>query len=229
MSESPNITYLDDSRTSCDEAWEQAYRAFESPEQERAKFRRRLERFGARDWDRDTRIVELFCGSGGGLQALEDLGFRRLEGIDLSANLVEEYRGPAHCYVGDCRSLPFEDASRDLLLVHGGLHHLETLADLDRVLAEVCRVLAPRGQFCAVEPWPTPFLEALHLLARNRLVRRLSRRVDAFQTMVEHEIETYTAWLSRSTEIRALLLRYFEPRLLRVRLGKLVFAGSPRR
>ena len=113
--------------------------------------------------------------------------------------------------------------------MHGGLHHLETLADLDRVLAEVCRVLAPGGRFCAVDLWSTPFLETLHLLARNRLVRRLSRRIDAFQTMVEHEIETHTAWLSRSKEIRALLMRYFEPRLLQVRLGQLIFAGSPRR
>jgi hypothetical protein len=66
--------------------WETAYSRFESPEQEIQKFTRRLNKLGAANWPRDADIVELFCGRGNGLHALSQLGFTRLEGVDLSAD-----------------------------------------------------------------------------------------------------------------------------------------------
>src|SRR5712692_72481 len=109
--------------------WEAAYLRFETPEQEIHKFVSRLRKLGADQWPRDAEIVELFCGRGNGLSALESLGFTRLEGVDLSPRLIAQYRGPAKCVVGDCRQLPFADRSKDVLIVQGGLHHLSTLLD----------------------------------------------------------------------------------------------------
>jgi hypothetical protein len=60
--------------------WEAAYLAFETPEQEVAKFVSRLRKLGAHDWPKDSQIVELFCGRGSGLVALHRLGFTRIEG-----------------------------------------------------------------------------------------------------------------------------------------------------
>src|SRR5712675_1767656 len=91
--------------------WEAAYLRFETPQQEIQKFIARLNRLGARQWPRDAEIVELFCGRGNGLVALERLGFTHIEGVDLSPLLVAQYRGPAKCIVGDCRQLPFADRS----------------------------------------------------------------------------------------------------------------------
>src|SRR5579872_2389451 len=48
--------------------WEAAYLRFETPEQEIQKFIGRLETLGVAEWSRQARIVELFCGRGGGLQ-----------------------------------------------------------------------------------------------------------------------------------------------------------------
>ena len=122
-------------RTCCDAAWEAAYRRFETPAEETAKFVKRLKRLGCRRWPRQSRIVELFCGRGNGLVALASLGFDHVEGVDLSATLLSEYAGPARCYVADCRELPFEDGSRDILVVQGGLHHLPRIPeDLEQVL-----------------------------------------------------------------------------------------------
>ena len=42
------------------EAWEAAYLRFETPEEEIAKFTRRLLQLGARQWPRDAAVVELF-------------------------------------------------------------------------------------------------------------------------------------------------------------------------
>src|ERR1700682_1296484 len=64
--------------------WEAAYLRFESPEEEIRKFIRRLTRLGAPQWPRDAEIVELFCWRGNGLLALQQLGFTRPEGVDLS-------------------------------------------------------------------------------------------------------------------------------------------------
>lgn len=212
--------------------WERAYLAFEGPERARAKLHRRMRRFGAGGWPRDWRVVELFCGPGLGLRVLGELGFRRIEGVDRSLGLLRRaaaVAGPARLVAADCRSLPFPDASRDLLVVHGGLHHLEDLEALERVLDEAVRVLRPGGRLCAVEPWDTPFLRLVHWLSRQGWMRRLSPTFDAFQWMYEEEASTYDRWLAAPEAVRARLHARFAPERERVALGKLWFMGAPRR
>ena len=98
-------------------AWEAAYLRFETPEEEVAKFTRRLVRLGAREWQRDAAVVELFCGRGNGLRALAQLGFHRLEGVDHSSRLLA-FCPAEHCrHCADCRDFPFVSASRDILIV----------------------------------------------------------------------------------------------------------------
>jgi SAM-dependent methyltransferase len=206
--------------------WEDAYRRFETPEQEIRKFLGRLERAGAGNWPKEARIVELFCGRGNGLHALEQLGFTSLEGVDLSPTLAAEYKGPGKITVADCRKLPFPNSSRDILLVQGGLHHLPTLpADLESTLGEVVRVLRPGGLFLAVEPWLTPFLRLVHALCRQRLVRRLSPKFDALATMIQHEEGTYFQWLNQPQPLLDVLRQRFQTEQLLVRFGKIHFLG----
>src|ERR1700733_5234439 len=83
--------------------WEAAYLRFETPEQEIQKFIGRLKKLGAEGWPKNAEIVELFCGRGNGLNALERLGFSNVEGVDLSPRLLAQYRGSATCTQGDCR------------------------------------------------------------------------------------------------------------------------------
>ena len=70
---------------------------------------------GATEWRRDARVVELFCGRGGGLRALHHLGFTQLEGINLSPSLAAHYTGSAKVQIADCRQLPFSAATKDIL------------------------------------------------------------------------------------------------------------------
>lgn len=79
-----------------------------------------------------------------------------------------------------------------------------------------------------MEPWDTAFLRGVHFLARQRWMRRLSARVDAFQRMVENEIETYDRRLASPDELLALLLRFFAPVKQEIRWGKFQFIGAPR-
>jgi ubiquinone/menaquinone biosynthesis C-methylase UbiE len=209
--------------------WEAAYLRFETPEQEIQKFITRLNRLGAREWPRDSEIVELFCGRGNGLIALQRLSFARIEGVDLSPRLLAQFKGSAKCTVADCRKLPFPDRSKDILIVQGGLHHLPTLpADLDQTFAEMQRVLRKTGRVMFVEPWRTPFLTFVHFISKLPPIRRLSNKMDAFATMTEYEIRTYTQWLSQPELIKKIARDHFVPVHESFAWGKWNFLGTPK-
>ncbi len=209
--------------------WEAAYLRFETPEEEIHKFIGRLNRLGARQWPRDAEIVELFCGRGNGLVALQRLGFTHLEGVDLSSRLIAQYKGPAKCTVADCRRLPFSEHSKDIVIVQGGLHHLANLpGDLDQTFSEMQRVLRKDGSVMLVEPWRTPFLIFVHFVSKISLVRQLSKKVDAFATMVEHESRTYTQWLGQPELICKIARIHFVPLHESFAWGKWNFVGIPR-
>lgn len=213
----------------CSQAWEAAYRQFETPEQEVRKFTKRLRLLGADKWPRDARILELFCGRGNGLHALTRLGFQDVSGADLSASLLAQYTGTARRYVCDCRHLPFGDETLDIAIVHGGLHHLPQLpSDLERTLAETHRVLCAEGRLVMVEPWLTPFLRLVHACGRVRWLRRLSPKLQAFWTMTINEWDTYFAWLRQEQEILDVVSKYFHSEFSAARWGKLRLVGRKR-
>ncbi len=222
----PELVHVTEGQTCSDDAWEAAYKRFETPEEEIAKFLTRLRWFDAEQWPRDLEIVELFCGRGNALVAWDQLGFSQLEGVDLSATLISEYEGPARCYVADARELPFDDASKDLLAVHGGLHHLpELVSDLAKALDEAARVLRPGGRLLLVEPWNTPFLRMVHAAAANSLLQKASDKLEAFQQLYVHEQETYDRWRSQPTVILEMLRERFDTEKCSERWGKLYYLG----
>jgi SAM-dependent methyltransferase len=213
-----------------DEAWEAAYERFETPEEEIRKFVGRYRRLGIDSLPRSSEVVELFCGRGNGLRALERMGFESLEGVDLSPGLTTRYRGPAQLYVGDCRQLRFEAGSKDLVIIQGGLHHLPALpGDVERVFSEINRILRPDGRVAIVEPWLTPFLRVVHAASRSRAIRRLWPKLDALASMNEREEVTYQAWLAQPQLILRLLVASFIPDRQFERFGKLFFLGRPRK
>jgi ubiquinone/menaquinone biosynthesis C-methylase UbiE len=228
----PELTGLSASKRAAmrENPWEAAYLAFETPEQEIRKFGRRLVELGAQQWRRDAQIVELFCGRGNGLHALQRMGFANIEGVDLSPSLLAQYRGDAQCHASDCRQLPFERGSKDVLIVQGGLHHLATLPDdLEQVFAEMHRVLKTGGRVVIVEPWLDSFLRFVHAASEVPLARVLSKKLDALATMIDYERRTYEQWLSQPQLIVALSRKYFSPLQERFGWGKWKFAGMPRR
>lgn len=222
------VRHLDAGETCCDPEWEAAYERFETPKEEIEKFVRRLRAFGLDQQSKNARVVELFCGRGGGLVALEQLGLTNIEGVDLSETLLQQYRGVAKLHLADCRKLPFEDQSFDAVIVQGGLHHLPALPqDLDAVLSEVSRILRPAGAFYVVEPWLTPFLRFVHALVQQPLIRRIYGKGDALAEMIEHERETYEQWLEQPAEILRVFQRYFVLKQQKAAWGKLLLVGIP--
>jgi ubiquinone/menaquinone biosynthesis C-methylase UbiE len=225
----PKLVHVTEGKVSCDEAWERAFQRFETAQQEIQKFIKRLRGFGCDQWDRELSIVEIFCGRGNALVAWERLRFCNLEGADLSANLISQYNGPAKCFVADCRELPFDDRSRDVVMVQGGLHHLPNFpSDVEQTVAEVRRVLKPNGRFVVVEPWNTPFLRMVHAASASAIGKRLWSKLGAFEEMYQHERETYDRWRRNPRVILDILNRSFVSESCRRGWGKLRFLGRPR-
>lgn len=206
--------------------WEQLFLNFETVQQEHRKFVGRLKKLGVEKWDKELRVVELFCGRGGGLLAWESLGFKNIEGVDVSAKLVKHYSGKAKCHVADVRCLPFADKSFDVVCVQGGLHHLDLADDFDKALREIHRILVASGRFVLVEPWQSMYLEFVHFMMSIDFVRKLSKRIETYAILCALERETFKAWLSQSEMIIEKLRLYNEVLTLRIGWGKLMLVGA---
>ncbi|TWT87975.1 class I SAM-dependent methyltransferase [Stieleria varia] len=230
MSDNPQIIkHVAEGQMCCDPEWEAAYKRFETPEEEIQKFKSRLTRFGFPSLPKDSRIAEIFCGRGGGLVALEQMGFTHVEGVDLSDTLLAEYRGPATLHLADCLDLPLEENAYDIVIVQGGLHHLPKIPDdLEKCLAGVRSILKPdEGRFYIIEPWRTPFLTFVHLVVEQPLMRRIYAKGDALAAMTDRERVTYEQWLAAPDVILRSLSKYFQAESIERRWGKLAYIGRP--
>lgn len=86
--------------------------------------------------------VLLDVGCGGGLMAPRVHGYRHV-GVDLvSSALALAAQGGVQALRADAGWLPLRDSSCDVVVAGEVLEHVE---DLERVVAEICRVLTPGG------------------------------------------------------------------------------------
>ncbi len=100
---------------------------------------------------RDTNVLDLACGDGPLLEILAADGFSHLTGVDQSHTEIGAAKArlgasaALHCQ--DARRLPFPNGSMDSVLCHLALMLFDPI---EPVLAEVARVLRPRGLFAAI-------------------------------------------------------------------------------
>ncbi|MEB3329377.1 MAG: ubiquinone/menaquinone biosynthesis methyltransferase [Candidatus Sericytochromatia bacterium] len=112
----------------------------------------------------------------------------RVVGLDFSAGMLGLARQhPAGSAVewlqGDMLALPFPDASFDVLTVGFGLRNV---ADLDRALAEIVRVLRPGGRFGSLETGRPRWalmraIVGLHSAAAPLLGRLMAGEAEAYR------------------------------------------------
>ena len=112
-----------------------------------------------RRWRRETvgavvrpgdRVLDVCCGTGDLALAADEAG-GNVTGLDFSDPMLERARakGPALEWVsGDALALPFADGSFDALTIGFGLRNL---ANVERGLAEMRRVLRPGGRVGILE------------------------------------------------------------------------------
>jgi demethylmenaquinone methyltransferase / 2-methoxy-6-polyprenyl-1,4-benzoquinol methylase len=103
----------------------------------------------------------------------------RVVGIDFAPQMVARARekaalrgSRAQFQVGDALDLPFEDDAFDAATVAFGIRNV---ADLDRALAEMARVVRPGGRVVILEITAPARLRAFYALWFDRIVPRLGR------------------------------------------------------
>ncbi|MFH0909119.1 MAG: pseudaminic acid biosynthesis-associated methylase [bacterium] len=93
------------------------------------------------DMDRTLRILEVGANVGTQLQALQDLGFKNLYGIELQAYAVEQakkYTKGINLIQGTAFDLPFRDGWFDVVYTSGVLIHISP-DHIKQALAEILR------------------------------------------------------------------------------------------
>jgi SAM-dependent methyltransferase len=108
--------------------------------------------------------LELGCGEGRVARDLADRG-HRVTGVDSSPTLLEAAAAadPSGEYVlTDAASLPFSDATFDLVVAYNSLMDIE---DMPGAVREAARVLRPDGRFCVCVTHP--FADAGRFAARE--------------------------------------------------------------
>jgi SAM-dependent methyltransferase len=94
--------------------------------------------------DRDARILDVGCANGGLLGALQEMGFRRLTGLDPSPVCAANTRRHAgiHGAAGSLSNLPPDFGSFDCIILS---HVLEHVHDLRAAIGVVRQLLARQG------------------------------------------------------------------------------------
>jgi SAM-dependent methyltransferase len=161
------------------------------------------------------RVLEVGCGPGEAAERIaRDLG-AQVVAIDQSERMVELARSRGvDARVGDVQRLEFPDEAFDCVLAAWMLYHVP---DVDRALAEIARVLRPRGRLVAVtnandhlaELWRLADVERIeHSFGRENgadLLRRhfeLVERRDADGTVTLHSADDVRTYLSSSARAR---------------------------
>ena len=97
------------------------------------------------------RVLDACCGTGDLAVAALEAGAGEVVGLDFSPRMLERARAKQRRVTwvkGDLLALPFEDASFDASTVGFGVRNV---ADLERALAELRRVLRPQGRVGILE------------------------------------------------------------------------------
>ncbi len=104
-----------------------------------------------RNFDSDSNLLDVGCGSGLDLHAYKEMGFSNLYGVDTSEGLLQraqELLGKdAKLSAGSIEALPLQDESMDEVTARFSLHYAR---DMEKAIREVACVLRTNGTFLAV-------------------------------------------------------------------------------
>lgn len=173
--------------------WEQTYLRLR---RNRTRRRKRLEWF---DLPKQGLILDYGCGDGLNLEILHDLGYQRLVGIDVSADLLARVSN-FRVVEGDGALTPFTSGSFDAVLVDSVLHHL----DIQISAREIRRILRPGGRLCLVEPGGGLARRLLDRVTFSPLAQFVQLLRDRRES-VREEWATYSQWLRQEAKLPLLL------------------------
>ncbi|UGU14534.1 bifunctional demethylmenaquinone methyltransferase/2-methoxy-6-polyprenyl-1,4-benzoquinol methylase UbiE [Sinomicrobium kalidii] len=140
------------------------------------KWRKKVVRM-IRDIEPDT-VLDIATGTGDLAINLAQTGAKKIVGLDISTGMLEigkrkvaekGLENTIEMVLGDSEDLPFDNNSFDAVTVAFGVRNFE---NLEKGLAEICRVLRPGGRFVILEtsvPTKTPYKQGYNLYTKHIL------------------------------------------------------------
>lgn len=122
-----------------------------------------------------TRLLDAGCGPGGLVKQYVDMA-EQVVGVDRYASTFQEPAEISTLIESDLDTLPFPDASFDVVTCSWVLEHLR---EPQNVFAEISRVLKPGGHFLFITPNKRNYVVWLRRLMPNHLGRRATRAIYA--------------------------------------------------
>lgn len=106
-------------------------------------------RISAQDWQPGSKVLEIGCGDGFGMDHIRKLNFEVI-GVDINPEKIKIAKQQGHeAYCCDALKLPFDDRSFDVVYCR---HSLEHFLKPCEVLKEINRVLKNRGLLTIITP-----------------------------------------------------------------------------
>jgi len=103
--------------------------------------------------DKNTRILDLCCGTGDQLLTLELAGYTNLHGLDLDPGMIAYAKNKSkniHFHEGDASNTDFQDTSFDVILISLALHDKNQNLR-EGIFKEIARLLDSSGYALAAD------------------------------------------------------------------------------
>jgi ubiquinone/menaquinone biosynthesis C-methylase UbiE len=140
--------------------WHDAYRSKQLVARRASSHKRKLQRLGALDLPRSSKLLDLCCGTGEALRILHEEGFTDLSGSDITIDEDLQKERWAKLTAADACKLPYETGSFDAVICMHSLHHLGGVVRIGKTLEECVRVLAPGGRLMVLDHYDSLQLRA---------------------------------------------------------------------
>ena len=101
--------------------------------------------------DRSLGVVDVGCGTGDFVRMLREMGYENARGIEYDQRLIPDDM-KEHIDQGSAMSLPYTEASVDVICFFNVLHHLLDVDQYHATMNEVDRCLKPGGVLVILEP-----------------------------------------------------------------------------
>ncbi len=167
--------------------WHEAYKDARLVERRASSHERKLERLGVFALPRDSRILDVPCGTGEALRILHEHGFDHVTGSDITVDADLRAEPWLRVDEGDACSLPYADGSFDVVMSLHSLHHLGGPVRVGRAFDEWVRVLRPGGKLMLVDHYDSPQLRLAFWGLRKPWATWPSRGLRLFREQLEEE------------------------------------------
>ena len=152
------------------------------------------------------RVLDVGCGPGWHGERIAERTGAHVVAVDQSPRMVELAGGRGlEAVVADVQALPFDDGSFDCVVAAWMLYHV---ADLDRGVAELARVLRPGGLLVATTNGRGHLSELLERVGRPHFELPFSRENGAgilrrsFETVEQHDFTARARFDDRDAVVR---------------------------